>query len=50
MRPQTDRQTHTHTQTDTHTDARDDNPTIHLASSTTHAKCNKCVEYDERLH
>jgi len=36
-RGQTDTQTHTHTQTDTQTRVT----TIHFASSTTHAKCNK---------
>jgi len=44
MRPRTDRHTarQTHTHTHTHTQTRV--TTIHFASSTTHAKCNKHVK------
>jgi len=38
MRPWTDRQTHRQTYTQTRV------TTIHFASSTTHAKCNKCLK------
>jgi len=43
VRPRTHTHTHTHRQTDTHTetDTQTRMTTIHFASSTTHAKCNK---------